>query len=144
MNKKETINQRCEKCMHTCAPTHTHTTKPLSTWKLKKKQLLTSKLSSSFIPACHFSNSLSQLRTVFRGQTTSAVEKLSFSQSSKVWRNVTTYRANAELQWNIVNWDTTQVCRQIHLSGLNRLQVAVYILNSHNSHRHYGRFVTPK
>lgn len=61
--------------------------------RLKTKQLLTSKLSSSFIPTCHFSNSLSQLRTVFRGATTRAVEKSSFSHSSKVWSNVTTYRA---------------------------------------------------
>lgn len=55
-----------------------------------RKQLLTSKLSSSFIPYCHFSNSLSQLRTVLRGQTTSAVLNSSFSQSSKVCRNATT------------------------------------------------------
>lgn len=66
-------------------------------WKQKQLersqgQPITSKLSSSFIPTCHFSNSLSQLRTVFRGQTTSAVVKSSCSQSSNVWRNVTTYR----------------------------------------------------
>lgn len=60
----------------------------------------TSKLSSSFIPSCHFSNSFSQLRTVLRGQTTRAVVNFSFSQSSKVWRNVTTYRTQIELQVN--------------------------------------------
>lgn len=57
---------------------------------------LTSRLSSSFSPTCHFSNSLSQLRTVLRGQTTRAVLKSSFSQSSRVWRNVTTYRPRWE------------------------------------------------
>lgn len=50
----------------------------------------TSKHSSSFIPCCHFSNSLSQFRTVLRGQTTSAVLNSSFSHSSNVWRKVTT------------------------------------------------------
>lgn len=39
---------------------------------------------------CHFLNSLSQLRIVFSGHTTSAVLNFKFSDSSTVWRNVTT------------------------------------------------------
>lgn len=74
-----------------------------NTHKKRTPQILvppTSKLSSSFIPSCHFSNSFSQLSTVLRGQTTRAVVNFSFSQSSKVWRNATTYRTHMELQVN--------------------------------------------
>lgn len=59
-----------------------HDTPPQKTPQISVS--LTSKLSSSFIPSCHFSNSFSQLRTVLRGQTTRAVVNFSFSQSSKV------------------------------------------------------------
>lgn len=65
---------------------------------LTKYQISTSKLSSSFKPSCHFSNSLSQLSTVLRGHTTRAVLKFSFSHSSTVWRNVTTCRTQRERQ----------------------------------------------
>lgn len=62
----------------------------------RQQQVSTSKLSSSFKPSCHFSNSFSQLRTVFRGHTTRAVEKSSFSHRSTVWSNVTTCRTTEE------------------------------------------------
>lgn len=39
---------------------------------------------------CHFLNSLSQLRMVFSGHTTSAVLNFRFLDSSTVWRNATT------------------------------------------------------
>lgn len=61
-------------------------------------QISTSKLSSSFRPSCHLENSLSQLSTVLRGQTTRAVEKFNFSHNRIVWRNVTTCRTHTEQQ----------------------------------------------
>lgn len=39
---------------------------------------------------CHFLNSQTQFRTVFSGQTTSAVLNFRLSDSSTVWKNVTT------------------------------------------------------
>lgn len=56
----------------------------IGTKEKESNEVPTSKHSSSFIPCCHFSNSLSQFRTVLRGQTTSAVLNSSLSHSSNV------------------------------------------------------------
>lgn len=106
--------------------------------KRLKKQFITSKLSSSFIPCCHFSNSLSQLRTVFRGQTTRALVKSSFSQSSKVWRNVTTYRANREIQLHSCGV-TAQFCNKEFVKLNPAVSKKLY---SYSSNRQLRRFVT--
>lgn len=64
-------NRKCAKCIK-------------GSKERESNEAPTSKHSSSFIPCCHFSNSLSQFRTVLRGQTTSAVLNSSLSHSSNV------------------------------------------------------------